>query len=104
MSYYESNYYRNPGPVYPPGGDKMEPVLGWGPNPIMAGAAYVGIGQDPILPTMSAEELAALERLAKLGQKPRAPADNGAPWWVWPLGATLVLGGLGYYGTNKGWF
>jgi hypothetical protein len=36
--------------------------------------------------------------------------DNGdsapskpLPWWIWPTAAAVLLGGVGYYGTKKGW-
>ena len=45
MSYYESNYYQNPGPHYGTS-DKDEPVPGWGLLPRIAGPRMVGVGQD----------------------------------------------------------
>lgn len=29
---------------------------------------------------------------------------GGLPWWVWPVAAGVVLTGVGFYGTKKGWF
>ena len=26
------------------------------------------------------------------------------PWWIWPIAAGVVMGGVGFYGTKKGWF
>lgn len=45
MSYYQSNYYQNPHPHYWGNTDIGEPVPGWGLSPVMAGPAYVGVGQ-----------------------------------------------------------
>lgn len=33
-----------------------------------------------------------------------ADAGGGLPFWAYPLGAVVVLGGLGWYGTKQGWF
>jgi hypothetical protein len=68
MSYYESNYYRNPGPVYA-GSDVDEPVPGWGPLPNMAGPARVGVGIEV--------------------------HSTAIPLWKWAVGAALIAG-LGY--------
>lgn len=45
------------------------------------------------------------------GQKLAAPvtgdpaASGGAlPWWIWPVGASVVGGVLGYLSVQKGWF
>jgi hypothetical protein len=35
---------------------------------------------------------------------PEASEVGGLPWFVWPVAAAVVLGGVGYYGTTKGWF
>lgn len=47
MSYYESNYYQNPGPHYGTS-DKDEPVPGWGLLPRIAGPKMVGVGAPMI--------------------------------------------------------
>lgn len=47
MSYYQvlpTSYWRNPGPVYGPGGDYGAPVPGCGVLPNMAGPARLGVG------------------------------------------------------------
>jgi hypothetical protein len=43
MSYYQSNYYRNP--IHYTSSDIGEPVPGWGLSPILAGPARVGVGR-----------------------------------------------------------
>jgi hypothetical protein len=25
------------------------------------------------------------------------------PWWAWPIGAAVLMGGIGYYGVQQGW-
>ena len=35
-------------------------------------------------------------------EQPGLPGEP-LPWWIWPLGAAVLLGGIGYYGTKKGW-
>lgn len=104
MSYYESNYYLNPGPVYGPEGDKGEPVPGWGPLPNMAGPARVGIG------ALGAGEVAAAAVQEKSLVARKVPprflkesADRakqregktGIPWWAWVMGGVAVGAGLG---------
>jgi len=49
MSYYDSNYYHNPGPYYGTS-DKGEPVPGWGLLPNIAGPRMVGVGQEVMGP------------------------------------------------------
>lgn len=93
-SYYESNYYRNPGPVYGPWGDKMEPVPGWGPLPNMAGPARVGIGQNNVMKKVPTEGY----RLS-----PRDPDRPAVPSYVWLLAAAFTVGGAAAYAHKRGW-
>lgn len=96
MSYYASNYYRDPGPVYGTS-DVGEPVPGWGPLPVMAGGPRVGVGQVTAAPegervfTFVGDEGGG-------GGKPSA----GIPAWAWVVGAGLIGTGVGL-ARNKGW-
>jgi len=47
VSYYDSNYYYNPGPYYGTS-DKGEPGPGWGLLPNIAGPRMVGVGAPMI--------------------------------------------------------
>jgi hypothetical protein len=121
-SYYQSTpgYYRNPVPYTQ--SDIGAPVPGWGTSVRVAGPARVGVGADP------AEQRMLLTKAQRLvprwtgdvtGEEPAptppdvdepldVPAEasevGGVPWYVWPIAAAVVLGGVGYYGTTKGWF
>lgn len=46
MSYARKNLYANPATLYGdiPQGDEVEPIPGWGMNPLWAGPAMVGVG------------------------------------------------------------
>lgn len=106
-SYYTANYYGNPVPY--DASDVGEPVPGWGTTVRVAGPARLGVGafgQQLFTPTTA----------KKLGiQRPRTTTpfpviaeptpepDKPTPWWIWPVAAAVVLGGVGYYGTKKGW-
>ena len=37
------------------------------------------------------------------GEAQPGAAGEPLPWWIWPAAAAVVLGGVGYYGTKKGW-
>jgi hypothetical protein len=92
VSYYASNYYRNPGPYYA-GPDFDAPVPGWGLLPNIAGAARVGIGQlDPSAVTAQAPSSLRVppETLQKL-QSAGVAGDDGVPWYVW-LGVGGAVG------------
>jgi hypothetical protein len=80
MSYVQSNYYQNPGPVYY-GSDKDEPVPGWGPAPNMAGPLLVGVGRVEIKPTGG--------RVVVTADDDTAPA-GAISWWWWVLGSAAV--------------
>ena len=120
-SYYQStpNYYRNPVPYVR--GDVGAPVPGWGTSVRVAGPQRVGIGETT-MPKMVLAKAALLRRVqapdADVADTP-PPADEppqdvivppeasevmGLPWYVFPIAAAVVLGGVGYYGTKKGWF
>jgi len=109
-SYYQStpNYYRNPVPYTE--GDIGAPVPGWGTSVRIAGPARVGVGQmgPKVIATRpyaydvrateesnGEPEESGLEEAEKVG---------GLPWYVWPIAASVVLAGVGYYGTREGWF
>ena len=71
-------------------------------------------------PQTQSECRARAEDIVAGGEQDDAALDNGAeedfeisdeasevggvPWYVWPIAAAVVLGGVGYYGTKKGWF
>jgi hypothetical protein len=96
MSYYVSNYYRNPGPVYW-NTDKDEPVPGWGVLPNMAGPRMLGVGQAPPV------QLAPPAPVAKEPVEPPPPAaGDGSPWWLWILGGGALGAGVGI-AQNRGW-
>jgi hypothetical protein len=102
MSYYASNYYLNPGPIYG-GSDKDEPVPGWGPLPNMAGGARVGIGavaktRHDIAPRY--EQQQQVQALVA-GEEP--PAPSPLPWWVWIVGAGALGAGVAV-ARNRKWF
>ncbi len=120
-SYYEADYYKNYTPYE--SSDVGEPVPGWGTTISVAGPARLGVGQDLDI----AKARAGFQRLSPEGkarlaaeyarrypsavvrgeecapvEQPTLPGEP-LPWWIWPLGAAVVLGGIGYYGTKKGW-
>lgn len=78
MSYYESNYYRNPGPVYG-SQDLDEPVPGWGVLPNMAGGRRVGVGDVVAAPSSPGEP----QYMATDIQMPSIKSDHHWPWWMW---------------------
>lgn len=99
MSYYSSNYYQNPGPVYGPEGDASEPFPGWGPLPNMAGPARVGIGIDPG-GTFAPGHLAPTSR-EQIERAQDAKPSTGFPW---PLVGLAALGGAALgIAKNSGW-
>lgn len=110
MSYYASNYYRNPGPYYA-SSDYDAPVPGWGLLPNIAGAARVGIGQ--IEPGHAAAATApshirtppeVLKKIqdATTGETSRQAPDKGAPWMLW-LGVGAVVGVGAALAQSQGW-
>lgn len=114
-SYYEAPYYRNPVPYT--SSDIGEPVPGWGVNPNVAGPARVGIGAmakaggAAVAMPMSDAMLRLKLDLTKMQDIDGTAAEPGAggeeppvPWWVWPIGAAIAMGTLGYVGTKKRWF
>lgn len=120
MSLYEPSpsYYRDTVPYT--SSDIGEPVPGWGTTVRIAGPARVGIGAA----TVSKFQMAPVLRMVKLDWKDVSPdaataqadadadADEGEngeedkplPWWIFPTVAMVALGGVGWYGTKKGWF
>lgn len=110
MSYYQvcPSYYRNPGPVYPRGGDWGAPVPGWGALPNMAGPARLGVGQaaatqQPVqvqIPTEFRPEK-VLQEQDERREQAAAEQEDGKPfpWWGWVVGA-FVLGGVGAVALN----
>jgi hypothetical protein len=126
-SYYQStpSYYRNPVPYTQ--SDIGAPVPGWGTSVRVAGPARLGVGSNGGAPT-SVPDRIILQKASLLrrvipstteagGEPAPPPAEpppvevppeasqvGGLPWYVWPVAAAVVLGGVGYYGTTKGWF
>lgn len=120
-SYYQSNpgYYRNPVPYTR--SDIGAPVPGWGTSVRVAGPARVGIG-NAVDTRMLISKASLLRRVMPTTTEtatpppaepppaeppivpPEAAEVGGMPWYVWPIAAAVVLGGVGYYGTTKGWF
>lgn len=82
MSYYESNYYENPGPAYCES-DIDEPVPGWGVEPTMAGGRRVGVGAIVAAPAPPRTFMSITEE--------ERHVKTGLPWWAW----VLLLGGVG---------
>lgn len=107
MSYYQSspNYYRNPVPYL--SSDIGEPVPGWGVHTPVAGPSRLGVGAT-ITPAAMIMPAAVIRMPASAitgGSKQSEPVlDKVMPWWIWPVAAAVVVGGVGYYGTKKGWF
>lgn len=112
-SYYQSdpNYYRNPVPYM--SSDIGVPVPGWGTSTQVAGPARLGVGQ--IEKKLVATQDVGLAYTIKGAAKPAGAKEDadkapevtkvaGLPWWTWPIAAAAIMGGLGYYGTKKGWF
>lgn len=99
MSYYESNYYRNPGPVYGPGGDFTEPVPGWGPLPNMAGPRRVGVGATTSIlmavPGMRLSRPPSDGDRTSNGRQQQEDEGTGRPWWAWALVAATVGAAVG---------
>lgn len=94
MSYYESNYYENPGPAYC-SSDIDEPVPGWGGEVNMAGGRVVGLGAGGMGATMRAAPLArprgSTSTTATVDQAEALELRTGLPWWAW----VLLMGGIG---------
>lgn len=108
-SYYQSTpgYYRNPVPYTET--DYGAPVPGWGTSVSVAGPARVGVGQiDPRLAVKASSMLQPAATAprpvdAPLPAEAPPPAGEPLPWWIWPVAAAVVMGGIGFYGTKKGW-
>ena len=108
-------YWKNyPDPYYPEWA--TEPVPGWGVRPVAVGPAkvgvggYVAVGQFAIA-TPQQQQLTLMKVKAPVFKTLPSPEEGafpgeGAqiPWWAWPLGAAVVMGGIGYVGTKKRWF
>lgn len=95
MSYVVTNIYENPGPYYGTS-DKGEPVPGWGPLPVMAGGARVGVGQVTAAPVED-------RVFTFVGDE--GDGDEGAggvPAWAWVIGAGILGAGVGI-AQKKGW-
>lgn len=126
-SYYQSTpgYYRNPVPYL--ASDVGAPVPGWGVNPLVAGPPKLGVGATlgQRIATNTAKAKIDLTKFARFAQAQRSPSLSpsadpsapsptpassdpdkimGLPWWALPAGAAVLLVGVGYFGTTKGWF
>ena len=120
-SYYESdpNYWRNPVPYT--SSDIGEPVPGWGTSVQVAGPRMLGVGAFGQRGTATAAPtgrrilttLPGYEPGDATGKDTDEEVDlpppgigtvSGLPWWIWPVAAAVAMGGVGYYGTKKGWF
>jgi len=127
-SYYQStpNYWRNPVPYTQ--SDIGAPVPGWGTSVRVAGPPRVGVGQvttEARRFVATPTRLALLRKIAADIQRtegggapeepppaeeptdivpPEASKVGGIDWYWWPIGVGVVLIGVGYYGTTKGWF
>jgi hypothetical protein len=118
-SYYQStpNYYRNPVPYTH--SDIGAPVPGWGTSVRVAGPARVGVGATR--DDFRAGKTTDFQRVyygpvpdeGDVGDGGDGTADDaleeagkvgGVDWYVWPIAAAVLLAGVGYYGTTKGWF
>ncbi len=133
MSLYEPSpsYYRDTVPYT--SSDIGEPVPGWGTTVRIAGPARVGMGAATVqkyqlspIHTLAklkpgviksvASQLTTMPRTAASDtaaggggtaeeeKKKEEEADKPIPWWVFPTAAAVLLGGVGWYGTKKGWF
>ena len=131
MSLYEPSpsYYRDTVPYT--SSDIGEPVPGWGTTVRIAGPPRVGMGaatigrwqMSPIMTMSMARPVKDAAQDASTMRRTVATdtADAGAgqeeeddtteeeeseplPWWIFPTIAMVALGGVGWYGTKKGWF
>lgn len=124
-SYYTADYYRNPVPYT--SSDIGEPVPGWGTTISIAGPPRLGVGalgivRAPFQSLTPAQRALLAEKVArvKAGLPPlttddavttaadaavvaTVEEDKPMPWWIWPVAAAVVLGGVGYVGTKQGW-
>lgn len=116
-SYYTADYYQNPTPYE--SSDIGEPVPGWGTTVSIAGPSRLGVGAYGVTLSLEAIRRAgAAARRKSVTTVSTQDADTSAddtsaedtsepskplPWWIWPAAAAVVLGGVGYYGTKKGW-
>lgn len=100
-------YYRNPRPYLT--SDIGAPVPGWGVNPQVAGPRMIGVGA-----TEREKLIDVTRKLRQMQQQSGDVANSGTvsqqdsagelPWWALPVGAAVVMGGIGFYGYKKGWF
>lgn len=103
-SYYQANYYQNPTPYDE--SDIGEPVPGWGTTRSVAGPVRVGVGATPVLlrTAMTRPMLTiAKKNLTMPATTTSGEASKPLPWYVWPIAAAVVLGGVGYLGAKQGW-
>ena len=107
-SYYESKYYQNPVPYT--SSDIGEPVPGWGTTVSVAGPARLGVGALGLM--VRADTRQGMRVIGgstptqpQSADEPPSPlVDAPTPWWVYGGVALVVMGGVGLYGTQKGWF
>lgn len=116
-SYYEADYYENPVPYTST--DVGAPVPGWGPDPRVAGPPYVGVGA---VSQRVVSKYTPMARRVVMGTPATTPTSepggtvdqqaadaaangNGEPmaWWIWPVAAVVIMGGVGYLGVKQGW-
>lgn len=112
MSYYQQtpNYFRNPYPYWGETGDRGGALPGWGMLWRAAGPARLAIGADPATTTSVFSVLAQKhpELLQSLAQQvpPPPPAEKPfkeRPWWLLPIGVSVLLGTVAFVADKKGW-
>jgi hypothetical protein len=98
MSYYMSDFDRNPPASYPPSGSARTTVPGWGVLPVAAGPARIAVGAAAGLqPRMYARGVTAEE--VRAAQEAR---EGRIPWWLWVALPGVAIGGLAL-AANRGW-
>lgn len=101
MSYYESNYYENPGPAYCES-NYGAPVPGWGVEPTMAGGRRVGVGAilAPVEPGRFVMTPGRV--MVPMTEGEDLTRHAGLPWWAWIL-ITASLGAGVALARNRGY-
>lgn len=107
MSYYQANYYRNPVPYMSP--NMGAPVPWWGSDSRIAGPKMVGVGQTAA-PMSKLRFTPTMRIKAMLAPSAPAPSPIAAEeeksifdqWWIYPVGALVLVGAAVGIGVATG--